>query len=181
MFAQLLHRLASQLWDLMRPVISVLCGENRMCLPLPCEAPTAALPATWGVLAPLALPQPPPFLLPQVICCEGNAGFYEVGCVSTPLEGRPWLSPLVFAPWDGISPIFPHGHDFPWPGRFLWSSLKASLWGNPSPFALRTSHPCPAVCLTFHPPHILCASEPLVGVISPSSEGSSLFAPGRGG
>uniref|UniRef100_A0A8C2M5Z4 Phosphatidylserine lipase ABHD16A n=1 Tax=Cricetulus griseus TaxID=10029 RepID=A0A8C2M5Z4_CRIGR len=26
------------------------------------------------------------FLLLQVICCEGNAGFYEVGCVSTPLE-----------------------------------------------------------------------------------------------
>ncbi|XP_032505915.1 phosphatidylserine lipase ABHD16A isoform X3 [Phocoena sinus] len=23
---------------------------------------------------------------PKVICCEGNAGFYEVGCVSTPLE-----------------------------------------------------------------------------------------------
>uniref|UniRef100_A0A8D0QII0 Phosphatidylserine lipase ABHD16A n=1 Tax=Sus scrofa TaxID=9823 RepID=A0A8D0QII0_PIG len=23
-----------------------------------------------------------------VICCEGNAGFYEVGCVSTPLEGQ---------------------------------------------------------------------------------------------
>uniref|UniRef100_UPI000B4CD4CE phosphatidylserine lipase ABHD16A n=1 Tax=Lonchura striata TaxID=40157 RepID=UPI000B4CD4CE len=25
-------------------------------------------------------------LSPQVICCEGNAGFYEVGCLSTPLE-----------------------------------------------------------------------------------------------
>ncbi|KAI5620493.1 protein ABHD16A isoform X1 [Silurus asotus] len=23
----------------------------------------------------------------QVICCEGNAGFYEVGCMSTPLDG----------------------------------------------------------------------------------------------
>ncbi|KAK2113412.1 Protein abhd16a [Saguinus oedipus] len=34
-----------------------------------------------------------------VICCEGNAGFYEVGCVSTPLEGKmvtqsPYLCPL---------------------------------------------------------------------------------------
>ncbi|XP_060045449.1 phosphatidylserine lipase ABHD16A isoform X2 [Erinaceus europaeus] len=25
-------------------------------------------------------------LVEEVICCEGNAGFYEVGCVSTPLE-----------------------------------------------------------------------------------------------
>uniref|UniRef100_A0AAY4AFP8 Phosphatidylserine Lipase ABHD16 N-terminal domain-containing protein n=2 Tax=Denticeps clupeoides TaxID=299321 RepID=A0AAY4AFP8_9TELE len=25
-----------------------------------------------------------------VICCEGNAGFYEVGCMSTPLEGTCW-------------------------------------------------------------------------------------------
>lgn len=24
----------------------------------------------------------------QVICCEGNAGFYEVGCMNTPLEGE---------------------------------------------------------------------------------------------
>lgn len=31
---------------------------------------------------------------PQVICCEGNAGFYEVGCVSTPLEGRHWFTSL---------------------------------------------------------------------------------------
>lgn len=27
-------------------------------------------------------------ILPQVICCEGNAGFYEVGCMNTPLEGE---------------------------------------------------------------------------------------------
>lgn len=26
--------------------------------------------------------------LPQVICCEGNAGFYEVGCMNTPLDGK---------------------------------------------------------------------------------------------
>lgn len=35
---------------------------------------------------------------PQIICCEGNAGFYEVGCMNTPLEGKQsgdsW--PLVF-------------------------------------------------------------------------------------
>lgn len=24
----------------------------------------------------------------QVICCEGNAGFYEVGCMNTPLDGE---------------------------------------------------------------------------------------------
>lgn len=24
----------------------------------------------------------------QVICCEGNAGFYEVGCMNTPLDGK---------------------------------------------------------------------------------------------
>lgn len=28
------------------------------------------------------------WILPQVICCEGNAGFYEVGCMNTPLEGE---------------------------------------------------------------------------------------------
>lgn len=26
-------------------------------------------------------------LLLQVVCCEGNAGFYEIGCTVTPLEG----------------------------------------------------------------------------------------------
>uniref|UniRef100_A0A674MGU1 Abhydrolase domain containing 16A, phospholipase n=1 Tax=Takifugu rubripes TaxID=31033 RepID=A0A674MGU1_TAKRU len=34
-----------------------------------------------------------------VICCEGNAGFYEVGCMNTPLEGEQscgsWPSPVV--------------------------------------------------------------------------------------
>lgn len=40
-----------------------------------------------------------PFTPPQVICCEGNAGFYEVGCMNTPLEGEQscgsWPSPVV--------------------------------------------------------------------------------------
>lgn len=31
-------------------------------------------------------------ILSQVICCEGNAGFYEVGCMNTPLEGEEFSS-----------------------------------------------------------------------------------------
>lgn len=50
--------------------------------------PAVALPPLVQT-APPQHPPSPPSLPPQVICCEGNAGFYEVGCVSTPLEGRP--------------------------------------------------------------------------------------------
>lgn len=38
----------------------------------------------WG--CPISAHRCPTSSPPQVICCEGNAGFYEVGCLSTPLE-----------------------------------------------------------------------------------------------
>ncbi|XP_047651075.1 phosphatidylserine lipase ABHD16A isoform X4 [Phacochoerus africanus] len=41
-----------------------------------------------------------------VICCEGNAGFYEVGCVSTPLEGRSLAQPPSLCPSEWSVSIF---------------------------------------------------------------------------
>lgn len=164
-------------------VVSIPCGENRNAPPSSLRSSHSCPPCHVGSSAPLALSQPPSCLLPQVICCEGNAGFYEVGCVSTPLEGRPRAQPSCLCPLEWNIPIFPHGRDLPWPDHLLWVKLKPSLWGKSSPicFAHHTSLPW-AVSLTFIPPRghtsPSAASEPLVGVVSPSWEGS---APGRRG
>lgn len=61
--------------------------------PIPLASPEALSLSTCSPFAPCCTdcPTPAPSRLlfaPQVICCEGNAGFYEVGCVSTPLEGK---------------------------------------------------------------------------------------------
>lgn len=69
-----------------------------------------ALPQHLWSLCPLLYRLPHPSTLPasvcsQVICCEGNAGFYEVGCVSTPLEGKHMAHTSYLCPLDlNVSP-----------------------------------------------------------------------------
>nr|KAF6276485.1 abhydrolase domain containing 16A, phospholipase [Myotis myotis] len=75
-----------------------------------------------------------------VICCEGNAGFYEVGCVSTPLEGRPRAQPSCLCPLEWNIPIF--HMDVISPGLTTFSGYSVLGWNHPG-FAGSTGVPFP--------------------------------------